>query len=319
MFGIKPHIITALAAGLLFLGCEAQPPTSDPNASGGTRPQPGSAAPLVSTQAVRSFLATGLIRGLPADGKSVVIRHEDIPGLMPKMTMEFTVRDTNELQGLEVGERITFSVRAGEEESWIEGIHQVDPGDVRAVPLPVDPPSSALLHAAQLKPGDVLPEVGLTAENGRTIHLSDYRGRALAFTFLFTRCPLPDYCPRLSRNFSRSRDLLLKQAAGATNWQFLSISFDPEYDRPEVLRRYAEVHRGEVTDRWLFASASTNVMASMAAQLDFRFADQGGSFLHNLRTVVLDPQGRVFRQFDGNRWTAEELVQALGEAARVRP
>ena len=112
--------------------------------------------------------------------------------------------------------------------------------------------------------------------------------------------------------------MLLQRPNGPTNWQFLSISFDPEFDKPGVLTRYAYSYRGQNTDRWLFAAAPTNVMASFVSQLDFRFANEGGSFLHNLRTVVLDPQRRIYRQFDGNKWKASELSEALAEAAMVK-
>jgi protein SCO1/2 len=214
-----------------------------------------------------------------------------------------------------VNDAITFRVRATEEESWIERIQRAATNDLAPLPPP-GPSAAALLHAAQLKPGDVLPDAELLAEDGRTIKLSDFEGSALAFTFIFTRCPLPDFCPRMNQHFSRSRQMLLQRPRGPTNWQFLSISFDAEFDKPGVLTRYAYSYRGPNRDRWLFAVAPTNVMASMAAQLDFRFANEGGSFLHNLRTVVLDPQRRVYRQFEGNTWKAEELAKVLAEAAQ---
>lgn len=272
------------------------------------------ASPLESTNIIRSFLARGVIREMPVDRQTVVVRHEAIPGFMPKMTMAFNVRDTNELRGLMAGDAITFRVRANEEESWIEGIQRAGTNDLAPLP-PADPSSAALLHVAQMKPGDVLPDAALLAEDGREIRLSDFRGRALAFTFIFTRCPLPDYCPRMNQHFNLARELLLQRPGGPTNWQFLSISFDPEFDKPGVLNRYAYSYRGKNEDRWLFAAAPTNVMASFVNQLDFRFANEGGSFLHNLRTVVLDPQRRIYRQFDGNKWKAGELADALAEAA----
>ena len=323
--------ILALMSGLLFVGCGDQANSKATHAESTNAVSkvtlamptntilPGmQASPLESTNIMRSFAARGVIRELPAGGQTMVVRHEEIAGFMPKMTMEFNVRDTNELRGLLVGDLITFRVKANETESWIEGIQRAATNDP-ASPLPSDPASSSLLHVAQLKPGDVLPEAELLAEDGRTIKLSDFQGRALAFTFLFTRCPLPDFCPRLNQHFNRARELLLERLDGPTNWQFLSISFDPEFDRPGVLTRYAYSYRGQSTDRWLFAAAPTNVMASMVSQLDFRFANEGGSFIHNLRTVVLDPQRRIYRQFDGNKWKAEELAQALAEAAQSGP
>ena len=273
--------------------------------------------PLESTNILRSFLARGVIRELPADGQTLVVRHEDIPGFMPKMTMAFNVRDTNELRGLAKGDAITFRVRATADESWIEAIRRSGPADAWAA-ASADPSPSSLLHVAQLKPGDVLPDAELLDEAGRTIKLSDFKGNAVAFTFLFTRCPLPDYCPRMNQHFNRARQLLQQQAGGPTNWQFLSISFDAEFDKPGVLTRYAYSYRGRNTDRWLFAAAPPAAMTSMASLLDFRFANEGGSFLHNLRTVVIDSQRRVHRQFDGNKWKAEDLAEALAEAAAVR-
>ena len=270
----------------------------------------------VPTNILRSFLARGVVRELALERKAVIVRHEDIPGFMPKMTMEFDVRDTNELAGLQRGDAITFHVKANEEESWIEGIKRAGTNDMAPLP-PADPASASLLRIAQLKTGDVLPDAALLAEDGCNIRLSDFQGRALAFTFIFTRCPLPDFCPRMNQHFNRARDLLLQRAEGPTNWQFLSISFDPEFDKPGVLTRYAYSYRGKSADRWLFAAAPTNVMASMASQLDFRFANEGGSFVHNLRTVVIDPKGRIYRQFDGNKWKAAELAQALAEAAQA--
>lgn len=324
------HTALTLITGLLLIGCgkkensevtQARPTHAVTNITlieATNSATPGmQASPLDSTNVMRSFLARGVVRSLSADGQTVVVRHEEIPGFMPKMTMEFNVRNTNELRGLSAGDAITFNVKATEEDSWIENIRRAGTNDLAPLP-PSDPSSSSLLHVAQMKPGDVLPDAELLAEDGRTIKLSEFQGRALAFTFIFTRCPLPDYCPRMNQHFNRARDLLLQQSGGPTNWQFLSISFDPEFDKPGVLTRYAYSYRGKSADRWLFAAAPTNVMASFVSQLDFRFANEGGSFLHNLRTVVLDPQRRIYRQFDGNKWKAEELAQAMAEASRAK-
>ena len=274
------------------------------------------ASRVEKTNAVRSFSARGVVREVPAGKGTLIVRHEDIPGLMPKMTMEFTVLDTNELRGLRAGDGITFKVMATEEDSWIEGVRPIGTNDVATV-APLDPSSASLLNIAQLKPGDRMPDAEILGETGLGMRLSDFNGKALAFTFIFTRCPLPDFCPRMNQHFSRARELLLQRSGGPSNWQFLSISFDPEFDRPGVLTRYAYSYRGKNLDRWAFAAAPEDVMKTMASQLDFRFAKDGGTFLHNLRTVVVDPQRRVYRQFEGNKWKAEELAAALTEAAAL--
>jgi protein SCO1/2 len=313
--------------GLLFVGCgeESIPgakssetanrvPVEITAGVASSTPAGMRANPLESTNILRSFLARGVIRETPMGGQTIVIRHEEIPGFMPKMTMEFSVRDTDELRGLQAGDVITFQVKANQEESWIEGVQRAGTSELRKSPTS-DPTSTSLLRLAQLNTGEVLPDAELLAEDGRSVKFSDFAGSALAFTFIFTRCPLPDFCPRMNQRFHRARELLSQRSGGPTNWQFLSISFDPEFDQPGVLTRYAYSYRGEKADRWLFASAPNRVMAAMASQLDFRFANEGGSFVHNLRTVVLDPQRRVYRQFDGNKWKASELADALAEAA----
>ena len=121
----------------------------------------------------------------------------------------------------------------------------------------------------------------------------------------------------MNRRFGEAREILSGNSQGPTNWQFLSISFDPGYDQPAVLRSYAQIYRGEMSDRWLFAAAPNNALNAFKEELDFRFTNDGASFAHNLRTVVLDSGGRIYRQFDGNKWQAEELAHAMQEAAQT--
>ncbi|HKQ39507.1 MAG TPA: copper-binding protein [Verrucomicrobiae bacterium] len=311
-------VIASIVIICLLTGCKkhaavvAPPSTNSPITAAAS--DNNAASPYVKSNAIRAFNTRGIIRSIAPDLKTMVVRHEDIPGFMPKMTMEFDVRDTNEVRGFAPGDTISFMVKASEDDSWIEGIKHASSNDVVSA-APLDPSSAALLHVADLKTGDLMPDAELLDEHARNIKLSSFAGKVVAFTFIFTRCPLPEYCPRMNQHFNRTRNLLLQQAGGPTNWQFLSISFDAEFDKPGVLNRYAYSYRGQNPDRWLFAAAPTNVMAAMAQQLDFRFANEGGSFIHNLRTVVLDPQRRIYRQFEGNKWKPEDLARAMSEAA----
>jgi protein SCO1/2 len=168
----------------------------------------------------------------------------------------------------------------------------------------------------ELKTGDLLPDGVLTAEDGREIHFSDFRGQALAFTFFYTSCPLPNYCPLMNRNFASARDAISSTANAPTNWEFLSLSFDPHSDTPEVLATFGGYYRHGNPAHWLFASASTNTLATLAPALDLMVIHQGDSISHNLRTVVLDTHGRIYQQFDGNQWTPQELAGAILQAAR---
>jgi protein SCO1/2 len=203
----------------------------------------------------------------------------------------------------------------GENKSWIMNLQLV------AHHIAVVTNNTFVFHAdsLELKPGDQLPDGTLRTETGKIIQLSDFRGQAVAFTFFFTRCPLPDFCPRMNRNFEEARQSLLANPNAPTNWEFLSISFDPDFDRPEVLANYASLYRGDDTRHWLFAAASTSTLTNLAPRLDLMVLRQGANISHNLRTVVLDPQGRIARQFDGNSWTPQQLADALLNAARGTP
>ena len=275
-----------------------------------------SAAPGAGDLNAKSYSAQGAVVQIAPDRSAVTIHHQNIPGYMMEMTMDFPVQRTNELNGISPGDQITFTLVVTETNDWVENILRVG----RATEATTN--ALPMLHAmnSELKPGDVLPDYGLTAEDGKQIHFADFRGKVLAFTFFYTRCPLPNYCPRMSNNFHEARKLLLVTADAPTNWQFLSISFDPDFDTPEVLSNYGSVYRGDDADRWLFASASAKTLANLAPSLDLMIMRDNGNIMeHGLRTVVLDAQGRIFRQLDGNKWAPQELADAILEAARERP
>jgi protein SCO1 len=262
---------------------------------------------------VKFYPAQGIVRQVTPDRHTVTIHHQNIPGYMMAMTMDFPVKDTNELTGISPGDEITFKLAVGENNSWIEAIHFV----AHRVENVTNNTYVFHVPSAELKPGDELPDYELMAEDGSKIHFSDFRGKAVAFTFFYSRCPLPDYCPRMSKNLSETRKLILSTPNTPMNWQLLSISFDPGFDNPEVLSSYAGFFRNGDSNHWLFAAATTNALANLAPQLDLIIMRDGESIMsHNLRTVVLDPQGRIFRQLDGNQWTPRELADAILEAAR---
>jgi len=261
---------------------------------------------------VKFYSAHGLVQQVSADRHRVTIHHQNIPGYMMEMTMDFSVKDTNGLAGISAGDEINFTLAVDEAESWVTNLQLV------AHHVSEVTNNTFVFHAdsLELKPGDLLPDGTLRTEAGSVIHLSDFRGRVLVFTFFFTRCPLPDFCPRMNRNFAETRQLLLSNPHAPTNWEFLSISFDPDFDQPEVLSNYASLYRGDDSRHWLFAAAATDTLAKLAPRLDLMVVRQGAGISHNLRTVVLDPQGRIARQFDGNNWTPPQLADAILNAAR---
>jgi protein SCO1/2 len=261
---------------------------------------------------VKFYSAHGVVQRIVPAENSITIKHDKIAGYMMGMTMDFSVKATNELAQISAGDEINFTLAVDETESWITNLQLVAHHVVAT--------NNALVFHAdslELKPGDTLPDGELTAEDGSRIHFSNFRGRAVAFTFFFTRCPLPDFCPRMNRNFFEARNILLANPKAPANWEFLSISFDPANDLPETLTNYAHFYRGENTNGWRFAAAPTNTLAVLAPRLDLMISRQGENISHNLRTVVLDPNGKIFRQFDGNTWTPTQLADAICAAAKI--
>ena len=266
-------------------------------------------APTVQTHQVQ-----GIIRRIAPDRSKLLVRHEAIPDYMPAMTMQFNVREPKEALSLSVGDAISFRLNVKDGTHWIDQIQRTAASVGPASPEKPDPRAPI----GELKPGDLVPDFDLIGENGKPVRFSDFRGQALAFTFFFTRCPLPDYCPRMNSNFAKGCEFVRRADPTATNWHFLSISFDQEFDKPSVVASYAGLYRQGRDEHWSFATAPGAALAKLAPLLDLMIRrDSGGGISHNLRTVVLDPQGRIYRQFDGNDWKPEDLVQSLLEAART--
>lgn len=296
-----------LGAVALGVGCSRPSETPAPDAAAGLR-------------ADRTFRTRGEVRELSKDGRTAVIRHEEIPGYMPRMTMELNVRNAAEFRGIRVGDTIDFRLNVNGETHWIDEVRK-GKAESRVVVATNGVPAATngvpAVGEALLAVGAEFPDVPLIGEDGRTFRLSELRGNAVALTFVFTRCPLPDFCPRMGQQFKAARRQL-QPAAGPTNWMFLSVSFDAEYDRPEVLAKYARSYRGESADRWRFCAAEPKAVEKMAGKVGLTVEADGGSFSHNLRTVVLDPKGRLYRLFNGNLWSAGELAEALNQAAVVK-
>ena len=270
--------------------------------------------PATPVAAAKVYDVRGIVQQIAADGRKATIKHEKIPGYMAAMTMDFSVRNTNELAGIAPNDEITFKLAVTENDDWIEGVRFV----AHHVSEVTNGVFTFHVPTLQLNPGDALGDYEFTGEDGKTFPLSAFRGRAVAFTFFFTTCPLPEFCPRMNRNLAEARKIILAQTDAPTNWQLLSISFDSDFDQPEVIAGFGNFYRGGNADRWRFAVASTNTLAGLAPKVGLNFWREGGSISHNLRTVVLDGAGKIFKQFDGNDWTAQELADAITVAARIK-
>jgi protein SCO1/2 len=254
----------------------------------------------------------GRVVAVDPDRREVTIAHEDIPGFMPAMTMPFVVRgeDTLLLQSLSPGDEVTAQLVVPDSRYWIEDLVVVKKG----TPSSAAPPPTARRLP---QPGDAMPDVTLVNQDGRRFRLADYRGRALALTFVYTRCPLPDFCPLMMKNFAAVHAALVADARLRAKTHLLTVSFDPVHDTPAVLRAYGKPFQKTAPPftQWELATGTVGAIRSLGDALDLDYAEEEGSFVHSLRTAVVDPEGRLFRLHTGNDWTPDQLVSELREAA----
>lgn len=281
---------------------------------------PATGAPTPTNLQV--FFVKGFVKELKPDGRTVVVDHEEIPNYMAKMTMPFKVRTTNELAGLGTNEQIHFRLNVAEFESWID---QITKTGQTASPAANPPRKDFRLvrEVEVLKIGDALPDYRFTNHLGQAIQTAQFKGQALALTFIFTRCPLVDFCPRMSLRFAQAIKQLQTKPNAPTNYHFLSLSFDVEYDTPLVLRNHAngiKAQHGADLSRWDFATGALIDIDDITERFGLAFARDPGTvpFNHNMRTVVIDAAGKVQHIFIGNEWKADALVEQLLKAAQVK-
>jgi len=257
-------------------------------------------------------MVNGVVKELEPDGKTVVIQHEAISNYMAAMTMPFEVHDTNLLRGLKPGDAIAFHLVVTSAEGWIDSI---TPRQKPAAPAPAPAPVHFTHAVAPLDEGDSLPDFHFTNELGQAVNLSQYKGGVLAFTFFFTSCPYPNFCPRLTGNFGEAAAQLHKMPGAPARWQLLSISFDPKTDTPQRLQTYAENVRYDPA-HWSFLTGDPEQIRGLAELFGEDFWTEGGSISHNFRTVVVDAGGRVRKIFQGNNWSSADLVQEIVKASK---
>lgn len=233
----------------------------------------------------------------------VTISHEDVAGLMPAMTMPFTVPNQADLDFLAPEDQVTATLVVAGSQSWLENLFVVrTSGNASGPPLPTE-----------AKPGDEVPNITLRNQDGKEIRLHNYRGKALLLTFIYTRCPLPEYCTLMSNNFAQVDRQLQQTPAVYARTHLLSISIDPKYDTPQVLRSYGAAHteryENETFTHWEFASGDQ--VKDLAQFFGLRYFTENDQIMHGLKTVIVGPDGKVVKIYSDNTWKPEEVVNEL--------
>lgn len=254
--------------------------------------------------AAKRYPANGIILKVDQAHRTVDISHGPVPGFMEAMAMSFSVPNHRQLADLKPGTWVDFTLVVEKKRSYVEAIHihRYESSDRE----PMVARRLKLLEAphATIKPGDVVPDFTLIDQTGRPVALSQWAGKVVAVTFIYTSCPLPDYCFRLANNFGQlnqrfaarmGRDLVL-----------LSISFDPVHDPPPVLAKYASTWKAD-PESWHFLTGPLDEVKAVSRRFGLNFWPDEVYVTHSLHTLVIDRQGRLAADFEGNQFTARQL------------
>lgn len=257
----------------------------------------------------KEYQLTGQILSIKPESREVLVKHEDIPGFMMAMTMPYKVSDANLLKDKTAGDLITATLVVGETTAYLSSVTKTGHSEV-VIPA-VQPEVSAL---DMVKTGETVPDARLVNEDGKTFTLASYRGRRLALTFIYTRCPDPEFCPLMNQNFLAVQKMI-QSTPGLGDAQLLSISFDPEFDTPQVLKDQAQRVQAD-PKVWRFATGKTEDVTALASRFGVAVTRNGSPVLiHNLGTAVIDAQGRLSTLHSTNRWTPSDLIAELQAAA----
>lgn len=266
----------------------------------------------------KTFEVKGIVRKISVNENKVHIEHEEIPNYMGAMTMPFLVRDKNVFEVIRKGDEIKFELNVTDKESWIEKIDVVLRPKREQLSIKNEPTNSLNLEEIEpLRVGDELPNYSLINQENKKIQLTSFRGRILVFTFMYTRCPIPDFCPRMSQHFREVYDAL-KDININKDWHLLSISFDPDFDTPEILKNYSKAFSSDLK-KWSFVTGNSSVIDEMISRFGIIVRRPKASITdwdHNLRTVIVDPNGVIQTIYIGNLWTPETLIQDLKRTAK---
>jgi protein SCO1/2 len=262
----------------------------------------------------RTFAVRGVVQEIKPDRKMAIIKHEAIPGYMESMTMAFDPKTTNEFANVGPGDEIEFLLVVTPNDSWIEKVNKTG----HTMPVPTASGAAATTNVASGSRHPLM-DYAFTNQLGQPVTLSGFRGQALAITFFFTRCPVPEYCPRLSKNFEEACAELKALPNAPTNWHLLSVTIDPEFDTPAALRAYAKRYQHD-PKHWSFVTGPKDKIIELARESGMSMKPDEGLLTHNFRTLIIDPASKLQMSFpisgDISDGIVSELLKALkaGEA-----
>jgi protein SCO1 len=271
---------------------------------------PGTSANATHAAQQKTFTIRGKI--VATNSTHVTLDGEDVPGFMEAMTMDYKLKDPSIASELHPGDRITAKVLADKDGDNYSNIQLDNIVVIAQARADYKPPVA--YHVPT--PGDQVPDFHLINQSDRTIHLDQFKGKLVLMTFIYTRCPLADFCPRMSHNFADIDKALASDPALYKQTHLLSISFDPAYDTPKVLRSYGGAYTGNYTNEkflhWDFAAPTEKDLAAVTQFFNVGVTPgDNKSLTHSLSTILIGKDGKIIAWYPTNDWKPDDIIVAL--------
>jgi protein SCO1/2 len=280
-----------------------------------------SAAACRATPNDRTFALHGQVLEVSPDHREALIKHDEVKGFMGAMTMTYKVKNEGLLSGVTPGDLVDATLLVTSNEAYFTAVKRVGTAPIdRAQPdTSVQPAPTASSGFELLKPGEAVPDAQFVDQDGNARRFGAYKGSPVVVTFIYTRCPLPTFCPLMDRHFAA----LQRTMAGdrtLKDVRLVSISFDPITDTPSVLKRHAQ-ELGADPARWSFLTGDRDEIDRFASRFGVaisRATNDALDITHNLRTAIVSPDQTLVKTYTGNEWTPEQLLTDLRPVARAR-
>jgi protein SCO1/2 len=278
MFETKPFAWTAVAVFLCGAGCR---------------------------QADRPHRLRGLVIDKNVSRSEITLQHDQVPGFMPAMTMPFPVKDAAGFGTVQRGDMISADLVVARSGSWLQDLNVVDSrGRMQQA-------DAGPIHAIRL--GEVVPDVPLTNQSKTVVRFSQFKDRALLLSFIYTRCPLPTFCPLLTSRFAEIQSALEQRSDAYNKTHLFSISLDPAYDTAPVLEKYglSYLHARSGFEHWDFVSAERADLRTLTRALGVYDEQDGAEIAHSLNVILIGRDGAIKKTWVNNEWRVDDVVAAL--------
>jgi protein SCO1/2 len=282
---MRSHLLSSLAIALIAGGCAQRQPQN-------------------------TYRLQGQVLSIEAPRKTLTIKHSEIKGLMPAMTMPYTVKDDRLLNGLTPGDLVDATLVIVSNDAYLTAITKTGQAPLEQPPADAPMPSASS-GPKPLEPGEEVPNASFVDQDGRKRTFNSFKGSAVVMTFIYTKCPLATFCPLMDRHFATLQTSL--DAAAAKKVRLVTVSFDPANDTPPVLKQHARTLKADPT-RWTFLTGDQDEIDRFAARFGVavsRAPNDPRDITHNLRTVIIDAEGKLVKTYIGNEWTPPQVMHDL--------